>query len=359
MRFSSGGCVANSAKIERFAPAGRCRRRSSGSAVRRSCSGTRSMRAGDLHQRRGERARAAGHHGGAAVGRELAVAREREHQEEGDRVDDERDERSRRRSRAVLVVVISAAAEEEAELEDHRRRARRRSHAIVMIITSRLLHVRELVRHDALELGGREQVHDPRRRADRRLLLRATQRERVGHRASRRPRPRLGQVGLDAEALDHRVQLRVLLRRHLARAHRAQRDLVGGEQLQREQAARETAIMSAPAPTTNSTPTNTAYSRPSRNIVSNIRTWSPASRPTIELEVRGMSPHLAKPAESSLRPHDAVTLFSAESPGNPGETGEPIGGRDGLPGRIGRNAASVAHQPREPVSSPRRPGCSR
>src|SRR5207244_3332405 len=49
-------------------------------------------RAADLYQRRGQGARAAGEHGGAAVGGELAVARERAQQEEGDRVDDQRDE---------------------------------------------------------------------------------------------------------------------------------------------------------------------------------------------------------------------------------------------------------------------------
>ena len=49
---------------------------------------------------------------------------------------------------------------------------------------------------------------------------------------------RLGQVGLDAEALDHRVQLGRLLRRDLARAHRAQRELVGGEQLEQRRGRR-------------------------------------------------------------------------------------------------------------------------
>ena len=41
---------------------------------------------------------------------------------------------------------------------------------------------------------------------------------------------RLGQVGLHAQALDHRVQLRRLLRRDDAGAHRGQRELVGGEE---------------------------------------------------------------------------------------------------------------------------------
>ena len=50
---------------------------------------------------------------------------------------------------------------------------------------------------------------------------------------------RLGEVGLDAEALDHRVQLRRLLRTHLARAHRRERDLVRGEELHGEQRRRD------------------------------------------------------------------------------------------------------------------------
>ena len=45
-------------------------------------------RAADLQQRRGERAGAPGEHGRAAVGGELAVARERAQQQEGDRVDE-------------------------------------------------------------------------------------------------------------------------------------------------------------------------------------------------------------------------------------------------------------------------------
>ena len=77
--------------------------------------------------------------------------------------------------------------------------------------------------------------------------------ERLGDRDAR-----LGQVGLHAEPLDHRVQLGRLLRGDLARAHRAQRELVGGEELQQQQGRRRRAtIMPAPAPAANSTPTNT------------------------------------------------------------------------------------------------------
>ena len=50
---------------------------------------------------------------------------------------------------------------------------------------------------------------------------------------------RLGQVGLDAEPVDHGVQARGLLGRDLLGAHRGQRQLVRGEQLEQRQAADE------------------------------------------------------------------------------------------------------------------------
>src|SRR5215213_7136293 len=71
----------------------------------------------DLHERRRERARAARDQRGAAVGRELAVARQRLHEEERDDVDRERDEEQHHEARVVVVVAVApAAAEEEAEL---------------------------------------------------------------------------------------------------------------------------------------------------------------------------------------------------------------------------------------------------
>ena len=48
---------------------------------------------------------------------------------------------------------------------------------------------------------------------------------------------RLRQVGLHAQAIDHRVQLRRLLRRDDAGAHRGQRELVRREELQRREPA--------------------------------------------------------------------------------------------------------------------------
>ena len=89
----------------------------------------------------------------------------------------------------------------------------------------------------ALELGGREHVHDPRGAADRGALLRAAHGERVGHFRVGHRDPRLGQVGLDAEALDHRVQARRLLRRDRLGAHRREPDLVRQEELRERQRA--------------------------------------------------------------------------------------------------------------------------
>src|SRR6185295_3071951 len=74
-------------------------------------------RPADLQQRRGQGARAAGDDRGAAVGRELAVARQRLQQEERDHVDGQRDKDDREDPGAVVVVVTT---EEEPELDDHR-----------------------------------------------------------------------------------------------------------------------------------------------------------------------------------------------------------------------------------------------
>jgi hypothetical protein len=54
-----------------------------------------------------------------------------------------------------------------------------------------------------------------------------------------RSRPELGEVRLDAQPLDQAVQLGRLLRAHLVRAHRRQRDLVRGEELDQEQHRRD------------------------------------------------------------------------------------------------------------------------
>src|SRR3954463_5843490 len=57
---------------------------------------------GDLHQRAGQCARAPGDERGAAVGRVLAVARERLHEEERDDVDRERDQQQHDEAGAVV-----------------------------------------------------------------------------------------------------------------------------------------------------------------------------------------------------------------------------------------------------------------
>ena len=89
------------------------------------------------------------------------------------------------------------------------------------------------------------------------LFCERPMRERVGHLGLRDRDLRLGQVGLDAEALDHRVQLGRLLRRDLAGAHRAQRELVGGEELGRaNRPPAMSRIMTPLAPAANSAPMN-------------------------------------------------------------------------------------------------------
>src|SRR4051812_6069163 len=75
--------------------------------------------AGDLHERRGQRAGAARDDRRPSVGRELAIARERLHEEERDHVDGERDEEEHEHAGVVVVVAVgAAAAEEHAELDD-------------------------------------------------------------------------------------------------------------------------------------------------------------------------------------------------------------------------------------------------
>src|ERR1700744_1670908 len=73
--------------------------------------------AADLHERGGERRGAAGEHGGAAISGELAVARERAQQQEGDRVDEDRDEQHDH-DVLLLVAVASIAATEAATEEE-------------------------------------------------------------------------------------------------------------------------------------------------------------------------------------------------------------------------------------------------
>ena len=94
----------------------------------------------------------------------------------------------------------------------------------------------------ALELRVTQQVEDPRRSAHRRGLRRAADRERVRHGGLCDRDAGLGQVRLNAQALDDRVQtvgLRRVVWAYGARAHREQRDLVRGEELKQEQKPRD------------------------------------------------------------------------------------------------------------------------
>ena len=102
----------------------------------------------------------------------------------------------------------------------------------------------------AFELGGGEHVEDRGRRADRRGLLRAAHRERVGH-----PEPvhhthaRLGQVGLHAQPLDGRVQLGGTVGGDLVSAPRVARAILS-ELVQLDDGAETTAITMTSTPLT-------------------------------------------------------------------------------------------------------------
>ena len=90
MRFSSGGCVANSVLMLPFTLAGTMKKAFRFSACAQVLLGHLLHLVRDPNERGGQSARPAGDDRGAAVGGELAVARQGEHQEERDHVDEQR-----------------------------------------------------------------------------------------------------------------------------------------------------------------------------------------------------------------------------------------------------------------------------
>ena len=82
-----------------------------------------------------------------------------------------------------------------------------------------------------------EDVHDPRGGANHRVLLRTAGRKCVRHIGVGHRDLWLGEIGLDAEAFDHRVEAGRLVGRNDLRAHRGQRQLVREEQLGERQRA--------------------------------------------------------------------------------------------------------------------------
>ena len=214
--------------------------------------------AADLHQRRGERARAAGDHRGAAVGGELAVARERPHEEERDDVDDERDEDHDHEARAVVVVVdCRSRRRRRSRTGRSARRSRRRSSASVMTITSRLMTWVSSCAITPSSSAGESRSMIPVVAQTVAFFCERPSAKAFGIGVSATRDLRLGQVGLDAEALDHRVQLGRLLRARPRWAPiAAQRELVGGEELHQQQAAGDDDDdQRRCAPAANSTPT--------------------------------------------------------------------------------------------------------
>ena len=82
---------------------------------------------------------------------------------------------------------------------------------------------------------------------------------------------RLGQVGLDAQALDHRVELGRLLRAHLLGAHRAHGELVGGEELEGKDPAGDDDDDGPADPRGEERPHQDDVDEAERNSVSDIR----------------------------------------------------------------------------------------
>ena len=188
----------------------------------------------DLLQRAHQVLGRAGDQRGAAVGRVLAVARDRPDQDVGHGVrhdrDDEHDEPDRR-----PVAVAAAAAEEERVAREqpgeHREEAcdGHDQHVAVR-------DVRELVREHALDLARLEPLPEAARHGDGRVLRVAAGRERVRDVGVDHGDPRLRQVGHRAEPLDHRVELRRLLLRDDLRAGGPEGELVRREVLEEGEA---------------------------------------------------------------------------------------------------------------------------
>ena len=207
IRFSIGGCVANRPPM-RLAGAGRedVERRSARCCARRSRCGIRSMPLEIRVQRRGERARAAGDQRGAAVGRELAVARERLHEEERDRRR-RRSRRGRAPSRSGCRRRRRGRRRTGSRTARCRRRSWRRTPASVITSTSRLATCVSSCAITPSSSAGESSSMIPVVAQTVAVLGRAAERERVRHARVGDRDLRLGQVGLHAQALDHRVQL--------------------------------------------------------------------------------------------------------------------------------------------------------
>ena len=235
MRFSIGGCVANRPAIDLLRRGDEERAQLVGDA--QVLLGQAVHARGDLAQRRGQRARAAGDERGAAVGDELAVARQGHHEEERDDVDDERDEDDDEDAGAVVVVAVPPPPKRKPNCRIIAA-TEAKNEAIVMIITSRFLTCASSCAMTPSSSAGESRFMIPVVAQTVALFCERAEREGVGHVRLGDGDLRLGQVGLDAEALDHRVQLGRLLRRDLARAHRVQRELVGGEELQQPRGRR-------------------------------------------------------------------------------------------------------------------------
>jgi hypothetical protein len=191
----------------------------------------------DLLERAHQVLRRAGDQRRTAVGRVLAVARDRADEDEADRVDGdgdgEHDQEDGDAALIIVVVVAPAAAEAaahhpevEAEAGDqrgeHREEARHRHHEHVAVGD-----VGELVGEHRLDLLRVEPPPEAGRHRDGGVLRVAAGRERVGDVGVDDGDPRLRQVGHGAEALDYGMELRRVLARDDLRPRRGEGDLVG------------------------------------------------------------------------------------------------------------------------------------
>ena len=191
-------------------------------------------RAGDPHERRGQRARPAGDERGAAIGGELAVAGQGQHQEERDDVDDERDEQDHEAGGRAVVAVAAAEEEENCRIIAA---TLAKKLAMVMISTSRFFTCASSCAMTPSSSAGESAFMMPVVAHTVALFCERPIANAFGTVGVRHRDLRLGQVGLDAEPLDHRVEARRLLGGDLLGAHCRERELVREEELGERQAA--------------------------------------------------------------------------------------------------------------------------
>ena len=188
----------------------------------------------DLLERRYQRPGILRQFGAAPVRRELPVAGERAGEQGAQDPDEDRDDVDQDQRAHVVVAVAAATAEESHEKPvahdqegEHRYETRHRQGQHVPV-----LHVRHLVGEHRFEFLAVERPHD--RVGDRHdgVLRAAPGRERVRNRGGHDPDPRFREARSRGEALDHAVQLRVLVLFDDPGAGAPEHQLIGEEELE-------------------------------------------------------------------------------------------------------------------------------